>query len=220
MCHALFDTSFVGNIMVLHEICLIDENKNERESYAAIINMLLSGTGVTISPTTPLSKKEEYSDLLIKNRFSGFILDQKLEDGGFDYSGSDLAIFIRAIDDKLPIFILTNYKNERAQFVDSEKDVEYIYAKSEVTDPLSQDAQVFKARLLRRLNVFAVVRSERQQRFHELLTKSMSQSLSVEELDEMGLLEEGRLAAVQVSEVKKTADLEEVLGELRKFLAK
>jgi hypothetical protein len=147
------------------------------------------------------------------------IIDQKLEDGGFNYTGSELASFLRGIDSKLPIIILTNYKDEEyEQFEDAEKDIEYVAAKDEIRDPDSREAQVTKARLLRHLNVFADVHDTRQQRFHELLVKSLTETLSSEETRELGLLKDDRLLPMQAAEQQETPTLEGLLEELRKYV--
>ena len=145
---------------------LIDENQVQRETYTELLNALMENTGIVTEAMAPLPHKEDFIEFLADHPVAGLILDQKLQDGGFDYSGAELATFLRPLFPKLPIMILTNYKDEREQFEAGEKDVEYICAKEELNDPDSRDAQVIKARLLRRLNVFASVLDEREQRFH------------------------------------------------------
>jgi hypothetical protein len=154
--------------------------------------------------------------LLATGTIAGLIVDQKLEDGGFNYTGAELASFLRGIDSKLPIIILTNFKNEHEQFENAEKDIEYIAAKEEIKDPDSREAQVIKARLLRHLNIFADVFDERQRRFHELLVKSLKETLCPEETEELGLLKGDRLLWVQAAEQRETPKLENLLEELRK----
>lgn len=198
------------------ELRLIDENEVQRETYAAALNALMENTGVVVAPMAPLNEMQDYIALLAEKKISGLILDQKLEDGGFSYSGSQLATFLRSIFPKLPIVILTNYKHEQEQFDTGEKDVEYICAKDEIKDPDSRPAQIIKARLLRRLNVFADVLGERERRYHDLLVKSLKEPLSAEDEKELGLLEEARVLPVQATEVRESQTLEKALEELRK----
>lgn len=201
------------------EVRLIDENEVQLGTYAAALNALLEETGVTVVPMQPLPTKEDYLPLLATGTVAGLIIDQKLEDGGFNYTGSELASYIRGVDSKLPIIILTNYKDEEyEQFEDAEKDIEYVAAKDEIRDPDSREAQVTKARLLRHLNVFADVHDSRQQRFHELLVKSLSNVLSTEETVELGLLKEDRLLLMQAAEQPEAHTLEGLLKELRKYV--
>lgn len=199
------------------EVCLIDENEVQLGTYAAALNALLEKTGVAVIPMAPLPTKEDYVPLLATGTVAGLIIDQKLEDGGFNYTGSELASFLRGIDSKLPIIILTNYKDEEyEQFEAAEKDIEYVAAKDAIGDLDSREAQVFKARLLRHLNVFADVHDERQRRFHELLVKSLRETLSSEETTELGLLKTDRLLSVQADEQRETPTLESLLEDLRK----
>src|SRR5687767_923459 len=85
---------------------------------------------------------------------------------------------IKAIVPKLPIYILTAFANEEGEFEGSEFNVEAILDKSEIEDPTSETAKIIKARFLRRLAVFEDVLSIREKRFHQLLIKSLKESLS------------------------------------------
>ena len=200
------------------ELLLIDEQEKQRRAYSAILNLLFQDTDVIVRAMEPLRLMEDYLPLLAKGAIAGLILDQKLEDEGFSYSGSDLATFLRGVYSKLPIFILTNYADEPEQFEGSQKDVEDIYSKRTVDNPLSPEAEIFKARMLRRLNVFVDVQSERQQRFHDLLVKSLKEPLSQEESSEMGLLRQERVIGIQAAELQQAPKLDALLEQLRQCI--
>jgi hypothetical protein len=196
-------------------VYLIDENEEQRRAYALVLGELLDGTGLVIEPLAPLPTPDDYAPLLATGSVVALILDQKLEDGGVAYSGTQLSGHLRGIAPKLPIFIISNYTNDPELFKDGEGDVEYIIAKKVINDPTSRDAQIFKARFIRRLGVFADVLNERTQRYHNLLVKSLSESLTNEEEKELGLLETERAIPQQATEIRDIKALEDAIAELR-----
>jgi len=103
-----------------------------------------------------------------------------------------VAFHLRALRPKLPIYILTGYPNE--DFTGTAYRVENIVDKEEIEDCESEKAQVLRARILRRLSVFGDVLNTREQRFHDLLAKSLKDNLTPEEEKELNLLEVTRFA--------------------------
>lgn len=153
-------------------VYLVDENEEQRRAFTLTLNELFEGTGVVIQAMVPLPAQSDYATVLADGAAAALILDQKLEDGGVPYSGTELSAYLRGIVPKLPIFILSNFTDDPALFEEGEGDVEYIVPKKVIADPTCREAQIFKARFLRRLNVFADVLNERAQRYHELLVQA------------------------------------------------
>jgi CheY-like chemotaxis protein len=192
------------------KLLLVDENPIQRETYAAALTALLEHTGVTVEAVEPLENKQDYLSVLSAKGIAALVLDQKLEDGGYSYTGSELAEYLRSVESKLPIMILTNYADDYPELELAERDVEHIASKEDIKDPDSEKAQVFKARLLRHMNVFADVRNTRQNRYHELLVKSLTSELSSDDQNEFD----------QAEEQTDNRSLAEVLVELRKLKEK
>lgn len=196
-------------------VYLVDENDEQRRAFALTLSELFEDTGLTLKPIAPLPTPEDYAPLLASGTVAALILDQKLEDGGVAYSGTELSSYLRGIVPKLPIFILSNYTDNRALFEQGEADVEYIIPKKAITDPTSREAQIFKSRFLRRLNVFVDVLGERAKRYHELLVKSLREELTPDEGKELGLLDIERILPHQAEEIGDVRRLEAAIAELR-----
>lgn len=197
-------------------IFLVDENIQQRRAYVLALNELLEGSGYTVKPLEPFPSQTDYAAILASESVAALILDQKMEDGGIPYSGTELSAYLRSIVPKLPIVILSNYTKDTALFESGEGAVEYIISKTVIADPTSRDAQVFKERFLRRLAGFVGLLNERAQRYHELLIKSLKDKLTPEEEAELGLLEIDRTLPQQATEISDIKALEAAIAELKK----
>ena len=196
-------------------VYLVDENGEQRRAFALTLGELFEDCGLIVEPMAPLPNPNDYAPLLASGTVAALILDQRLEDGGVAYSGTQLSAYLRGIVPKLPIFILSNYTDDRSLFEQGEGDVEYIVPKKIIADPTSRDAQIFKSRFLRRLNVFVDVLDERAKRYHDLLVKSLREKLTPEEEEEMGLLDDERILPQQAMELADVKALDAALAELR-----
>lgn len=197
-------------------IYLVDENLQQRRAYVLALNELLEGSGYSVKALEPFPLQTDYADLLANGSVAALILDQKMEDGGIPYLGTELSAYLRGIVPKLPIVILSNFTKDTALFENGEGSVEYIVSKNVISDPTSRDAQVFKERFLRRLAGFADLLNERAQRYHELLIKSLKDKLTPEEEAEIGLLEIDRTLPQQANELRDIQALESAIAELKK----
>lgn len=204
--------------MTTHTILLVDENAEQRRAFTLTLSELFEGTGIVIRAKEPLPQCSDYAAVVADGEVAALILDQKMEDGGVGYTGTQLSSFLRGIVPKLPIFILSNYTDDRALFEQGEGDVEYIVPKKVLTDPTTRDAQIFKARVLRRLNVFADVLAERARRYHDLLVKSLQSKLTTDEEKELGLLDTERTVPHQATELVDIKTLDSAIAEIRKRL--
>lgn len=197
-------------------IFLVDENPEQRRAYTRAVSELMDGAGYTVKSLEPLPSQTDYAAILASGAVAALILDQKMEDGGIPYSGTELSAYLRSIVPKLPIVILSNYTKDTALFENGEGSVEYIIPKAVIADPTSRDAQVFKERFLRRLAGFADLLNERARRHHELLIKSLKDKLTPEEEAELGLLEIDRTLPQQANEIRDIKALETAIEDLKK----
>ncbi|MGJ7514466.1 hypothetical protein ACSFE6_09040 [Pseudomonas baetica] len=169
---------------------------------------------------------EMFKEKMVETIFSyenigSVIIDQKLKAAGTaDYFGTELAVSIRQLDRKIPVYILTNF----AQELDPENgDIEYVLSKDDLID--SDKVEAISARLRRHLNIFKDITTARNNRFEELLRKSNSIGLSEEELieyKEIGFYRERKILASELIDAeelnRKISQVENKLLEVKKLL--
>lgn len=191
-------------------IWLIDENENELKTYCRDLKNLMPDS-VQIEAMIPLPRKEDYLSAVLENTSTAtVIIDQRLKDTGIaDYLGIDLARFIRSVNSKLPIYILTNFAQEEQEFAGSRWSVEDIINKADFTD--DEKKLTLKARILRRIDVYTDILKAREERFNQLLRKSLSQELTPEERAEFSELEFQRTSPTLASELQQLAALQEIV---------
>ncbi len=200
-------------------IWLIDENENELKTYHRDLKKLMSDS-VQIEAITPFPHKEDYISAVLENKSTAtIIIDQKLKDTGIaDYLGIELAKFLRKINNKLPIYILTNYAKNDEEFVGSKWSVEDIIDKSLFKN--DEDLAILKARILRRINVYNDVLEERERRFNDLLRKSLEDELTADEVKEFSDLDFHRTSTTLANEIPQLQELEKIIEEHRKLMEK
>lgn len=198
---------------------IVDENPTARRANAQALRRLLDNPGITVVEVDPLPSFSDYNAILADQSTAAFILDQKMKQAGIvSYNGTDLAAHLRSIDPKMPIYILTGYADEAEVFEGSEHLVEFIIDKGDIQDEQSKSAKIIKARMRRHLEVFNDVLDDREQRFHDLLVKSLSEPLTIEEQIEMDQIEGETTAPVQAAERKTAQELGEAVDQLRRLL--
>lgn len=172
---------------------------------------------VKIEPMAPYGKLSQYNHLLARTNTVAFIIDQKLSTTGeADYEGTRLASHLRAINTKLPLYILTNYAEDAKQ--KGEATVEDVIAKAELLD--AKGKVRFKARFLRRIAVYRDVLTTSEKRFHDLLIKSLSHPLSGPEKREFNNLQKARALPAHAAELELASELDKSIGELKALLKK
>jgi hypothetical protein len=200
-------------------VYLVDEQPRELAANRRTLEILLEDSGVVIKELPPRKRLSGYNKLLADPDTAAFILDQRLMTTGeiVDYNGIRLASHLRGINPKLPIYILTNYCSTDTDLRGSNEEiVEDILPKG---DLLNHNARLrFKARFLRRLVVFRDVLSQREARFHALLTKSLKRKLPAAEQRELDELQEARLAPLQAAELADIAALGKSIEALKKLI--
>lgn len=206
--------------MIRKIIWLIDENSSEiRGTSRALKKMLTDSVEITqICP--PYSTKEEYNQLLLNPDTACIIIDERLKETGIaTYTGIELANYLRSIDTKMPLYILTNFPDDFEKHSGRGLSVEDVLDKGNLSAD-NDDRKETAARILRRINVFDDILNEREQRFHALLVKSLTEDLNDEDLLELKNLQEARMSAVLADEISQLEALEQSLEMHNEILEK
>lgn len=203
-------------------IWFIDNNPSQLDTYHRLLEKglqtVLDDDGVTIMDVIARPHKEDYLELLENARTAAILIDQILEDkGGVDHTGIELAQYLRALDEIMPIYILTNYP-ATDDYSKGEWSVEGIISKHELSNQTKRHTIV--SRILRRINVHQRIFTERESRFRELLQKKMKDELSDDENKELDELEFSRSAstiAYEHLQQVKPDKMDEVLSQLQEL---
>jgi hypothetical protein len=201
-------------------VFFIDDDEIERQSSVDVLKEIFLDTPISIESLAPLPALADYTDLINKAAPAALILDERLNTSGkVIYSGVELAAHLRAIGNRVPIVILTNYPDE--DFTANGWAVECIVQKKRtLRDPAGSPAQEFKIRLLRQIETCGIVLAAREKRFHELLIKSSRERLSSKDEMELRELEGERIAAVAAAEREKQIKLDAEIEALKKMLGR
>jgi len=196
---------------------LIDENLDQLHTIRTELQHLLPDT-IRVEALLALPRKEDYVDRVLSNPDTACILiDQKLKDTGMaNYLGIELAKTLRAVNSKIPIYILTNWIKESDQFIGSEWSVEDIIAKDDLVDDAR--AQIVISRMLRRLDVYADLLGDRERRFNDLLRNSLTEELSPEEKSELESLQFDRSSAILASELGRLDELGQLVDRYKSLM--
>lgn len=202
-------------------IYLFDEDGPARRSNARELRELIDDVSIRVVALEPYPAFASYAPVIGDPKTAAFILDQRMKASGkVAYNGTDLASYIRGIDGKVPIYILTGHSDSPEDFDGSRHLVDDILAKPAIEHKNSESAKIIKARLLRHLDVFNDVRDDQEQRFHDLLVKSLKYSLSFSEQEEMNKLEGETTAPVLAAERSREQQLASSIAELKTLLGK
>lgn len=200
-------------------IYFFDEQDASRRSNARELKSLIDDPSIHVEALEPYPAFADYARLIADPKTAAFILDQRMKgSGAVAYNGTDLASYIRGIDGKIPIYILTSYADSSEDFDGWRHLVDDILAKSSIEDKGSDTAKIIKARLRRHLQVFNDVRDDQEQRFHDLLVISLKRPLTDEEQIEMDNLEGETTAPLLATERSKARELENNIKSLRTLL--
>ena len=197
-------------------IYFVDEDPAARLANARELIALIDNAEIKVVAQEPYKKFSDYDAILTDPTTAAFILDQRMKGSGkVSYNGTDLAAYLRRFETKMPIYILTGHADAVEDFEGCKHLVEYILEKEDIERVDSAEAKVIKARLLRHLEVFNDVRDEPEQRFHELLVKSLQETLSLEEQAEMKKVEGETTAPILLAEHARERSLAASIEELR-----
>ena len=198
--------------MSKHIIWLIDDMERHSTTYSNGLKLdMPQGFQIeTICP--PYRRIENYSALLENPDTACIIIDQRLTETGYaTYTGIELAQYLRSINQKVPIYILTRYVDEE-DFTGGEWSVEHIIPKD------SFNARTVIARILRHTNVYEDILDGRAKRFNELLKKTLDDSLDEAELEELAELQFERFAPTLAKEVEELQKLKQIARTNEKLI--
>lgn len=202
-------------------IWFVDEDLRDLRTYAEAlalsINEATTDTHIQVRSLLALPNQEDYVKYFNSVNTVSVILDQRLkETGKVSYTGIELAKFLRNIYPKLPIFILTAFKEDREAFDGEEWNVESIFSKDLLSGASSNDKLVVQ-RILRHIDVHQNIIEQRESRFMELLQKSLGTDLDGAELQELETLRNERTIGLLVEEVGQVTELTRKLQELERI---
>lgn len=198
-------------------IWLVDENENQSKTYARRLGRLMPDPIKIDRIFPPFRTKEEYIAVLDDPDTACIVVDQRLKDTGeATYTGIELAQYLRGINKKIPIYILTNFADEEDEFAGGEWSVEDIISKDVLND--EEEAQIVKARILRRMDVYEDLLNKRAQRFSELLKKSLTDNLNEAELQELEELQFERTASTLAGELAEQQALDQIIKTNKELL--
>ena len=199
-------------------IWFIDEDARDLRTYTASLRLAISSATVeNILEIRPLLAKANQEDYLVEfnnaNTVS-IIIDQRLKEAGtVNYTGIELAKYIRTTYPKLPIYILTAFADDQEAFEGNEGNVESIFSKDLLNGSKDKSNQIVQ-RLLRHIDIHETIIEQREARFVELLEMSFSGALSAEDQQELMTLRQDRTIGILAEELgtvgKMTAKLDEL----------
>jgi FixJ family two-component response regulator len=200
------------------KVWFIDENQQQSETYADVLRRQFPKNISVETICPPLAKTQDYLRLLNTPEIACFIIDQRLKDTGIaNYFGIELALFLRSINTKLPIYILTNFAEDSDAFKEGEWSVEDIIAKSDLANVSSDKSKAIIARILRRIAGYSDYLAERERKFQELLRKTLNGQMSPEDEKELDEIQFDRTSSILAEELPKLQELNKLLEEYKKI---
>jgi hypothetical protein len=191
----------------------VDEDETQSKTYVNELRMLLPQSIEVMSIYPPLRQKEDYLSILENPETACLVLDQRLKDAGTaNYSGIGLAHYLRGVNQKIPIYILTNFArddSEKAEFSSKGWSVEQIIDKGKLNN--EEYAQQIAARILRHINVYGDILDQREARFRDLLQRSVKETLSEDEKQELSDLQFERFQVTLANESSEQQGLEKLI---------
>lgn len=194
-------------------IWFIDEDKDDLFTYKKQLENILQGK-VNINAIEPKKNLEEMVKVVLSEKMTvAVLIDHRLGDAAncVSYNGLDLARAIRQLNDKLPLYILTNHANDLSS---DEWEIEYVFSK----DDFITNKRAISERIKRHISIFFDLVDEREKRFAELLKKSISETLTDQEIKEFENLDYFRSASMLEEEVVTTPKLKEKLDKQEELL--
>ncbi len=195
-------------------IWFVDEDKRELRTYHRELNSVMPES-IRVEAMLPFPRKEDYLEVLGDPSTSCMIIDQRLKTTGVAaYTGIELAQYLRGINQKIPIYILTNFEDD--DFSEGEWSVEEIISKSRWGDDVYRGKVI--ARILRHIDVYEDMLAERQRRFNDLLRRSLSGNLGEEDIVELEALQLERTSVILASEVEQLIELEQIVEKHKQLM--
>lgn len=164
---------------------------------------------------------QDYHQHLDSPDVLGVLIDQRLNETGeiTGFTGLDLAKHLRGVFPEMPIYIVTGYDpDEQIKGADSGSADAVVY-KSELRAG-TPDSERFKQRFLRQTGRYQEALTKAQQKFRELLSKSIAGTITNEEKAELLKLDTERLLPTQAGEEITASTLQKDIAALEGLLAK
>jgi hypothetical protein len=189
-------------------IWLIDDNEDELHTYYNVFKRMLP-TSLQIKAIEAYKHLDNYLSILADENTVCIVTEQKLKVTEIaNYTGVELAEFLRGINTKVPIYIVTNFPYDRDEFENREWIVEDIISKSDLTQ--ESKSKILAARILRRINVYTDITEKRQDRMKNLLRKSMNGELDENELSEIDNLKLEKISASLAEELTQIRQMAQI----------
>jgi len=122
------------------KIAIIDDNKDQRETYAIRLKQFLKelNSDIQVVESFPFEKPSDYYGFIDIEEISAIIVDEKLHNDSqpdkppVGYNGSDLVIYIRERYKYIPFFTLTNFPEDQV-IQEKVNEYDYIFSKKDFT---------------------------------------------------------------------------------------
>ena len=199
-------------------VWLVDENKSELKLSGKRIKKILPKGAILETIHPPLRAMSEYIPIIEDIRTICIILDQKLKNTGYaNYTGIELALYLREQNPIIPIFILTNYPDD---ITANGWGVEDVLQKDDFYSQVEDEtgSHILRERLSRRIAAYTNVINQTETRFSELLLKSIENDLSDDEREEFEALGFFRTKPTMTRELEQLAELEKIVDQHKRFL--
>lgn len=167
----------MGDDMIAPVIAYIDEDRKEQNMYTRWLECTHELQIARIDPRS-FKTLSDYDRLLQDHELKAFVIDNKIaEYAGTPYEGVNIADFIRSLDCRIPIFILTNFSDPEDP--EYEGAVEYIIPKGHLNNKVNSTIHI--KRILRAIGRYTDALSEREKIFSRLINKKVTEGLTEEE---------------------------------------
>ncbi|WP_421176528.1 hypothetical protein [Aeromonas jandaei] len=211
----------------MKKIIYIDDQANSRALFSQLLMGFLGSECKVVTPQLEKTKDKMLYELFHNTEYlnaASYIIDERLcMTGEAEYQGNQLAESIRIIDEKIPVYILTSYSKDVDSLAGS---IEFVIDKNDLSD--LENGKKIAQRILRHMNIYNDIRSERALRFDSLLAKSLNETLTQEEVAEFDSLNVLRTRATlmdetqpstetEASEIIKISLLDEIKAELEQL---
>ncbi len=188
----------------LKTVWFIDEDPDQRSTYQELLKQVFQDEA-QICSIEPEPTIAEMRFVIDDPKTISIIIDEKLKDTGkATFFGLELAVYFRTLNEKIPIYILTNFASDYDDSSEKVWSVESVIDKEE----LIINFKTIKARMHRNVSFYNDYLGEQERRFSELLDKSLTEEISKEELKEFEDLQYIRMKSISADEISVSLDLD------------
>jgi hypothetical protein len=199
--------------MKMGKVIFIEDEPRPRATYERILRRIFGPEFEVVALEPEPTLQEMMQHVQTFSNVVTYVIDEKLNHTGVaNYTGTEFVNGIRTIDQKVPIYILTS---DAGSIEPIFGDIEFVIDKHDISD---EEKRVELAkRMMRHINTFNDIKSERATRLDDLLKKYIEEGLTEAEQKEFNglnflrtkpiLLEEQGQSDVLKAELDKQADL-------------